>query len=174
MKQRAGDSVPSAFGFHMGQRIEMEPAGWQGGLAWIAVEHSLFDQLFVYWFPATGVCKVTGVYDVVQPDAYGDAHRDAHERFAGYVESKYGKPSSVLDFLREGSPWEEPRDWLEGLRTSERILASHWIASDGANLPAALDSITVLAGEDAIAVSYEFENYGEALKAAERSIVDQF
>ena len=174
MKQRAGDSVPSAFGFHMGQKIEVEPAGVVSGMAYIIVEHSLFDDLIVYWLPTTGVCKVEGIHNVSRPDAYGDAHREAHDRFSGYVESKYGRPSDAFNFLREGSPWEKPRDWLDGLRANERTLVNYWIAKDGASLPVALNSISVEANEHAIVVRYEFENYTAALEAARSSIVEQF
>ena len=158
----------------MGQEINLEPDGFAAGMAYIEVEHSLFDALIVYWTPATGVCKVAGFHNIVQPDEYGDAHKHAYERFSGYVEEKYGNPSEQFDFLREGSIWEEPRDWLAGLRTNERTLASYWIASEGVSLPDTLESISVVVVEDAITVRYEFENFETALRYVKSSIVDQF
>jgi len=55
----------------------------------------------------------------------------------------YGLPTDEFDYLKYGSIWSEPRDWLTALRKGERVYATYWMGDDGLSLPEPLGSIVL-------------------------------
>ena len=165
---------PCAFGYCMGQAIESEPNGKSDrGVPYIAKDHNFFYKVVAYWTPATGVCNVKGIYVVPSPDDYGEAHRSAFNHISDLVGRKYGEPSDAFDFLDAGSLWDEPRYWLMGLKSGERLLQRFW-AKKPSILPSGLGSISVKASELLIVVDYEFVNFPDCVEEGEASLADDF
>ena len=163
--------LPSVLGFRMGQTIKDEAEGDATGVSYRAYEHRAFSEgVTVYWTTATGVCKLMGLHTVVSPDEYGDAHKSEVNRFTEIVKTKYGEPTESLDFANEGSIYDEPQDWLMGLRKRERQLANVWVK----DLPDGITSITVVASEHHVAVEYDFANLPNAIEVGRRLFADDF
>lgn len=148
---------PCALGFCKGQSVEEMPTWYRGtheGRSYLTAEHRAFDLgLMVFYTKSQGVCEVAG-NSSVGGAMHGDAHMAAYKRFVDLVRRKYGRPSSESDF------------------------ATHWRASDGAELPDGLQSITVVAeGEmmvNYVSVGYQFDNHGDCLAEAENDIGANF
>jgi hypothetical protein len=71
------------------------------------------------------------------------------------------------DFLLTGSIWSEPRDWMQGLLSNDRLLFSEWSKETGASLTKPLLSVGLIAGsyntsQGYIAIEYTFENAAKA------------
>ena len=152
-----GNAMPCALGYCKGQPVEQVQSWMKGtheGRPYIMAEHRAFDMgLLIYFTPKQGVCQVTGLSSV-GGDKHGEAHRESHRRFVDLVRRKYGMPSSESDF------------------------ATHWRASDGAELPEGLQAVSVEATADAflsyVAVDYQFDNYSECVAEAQADIGADF
>ena len=155
----AKDAPVCNLGFCMGEKVDPEATG----------EHPLFDAVVPSAQKNTGVCAVTGLKVVTDPDDYGTEHKRLFKNIEEMVAAKYGEPSSKYDFLLSGSLWDAPRYWRMGLRQKERELASFWMRDEVPQLPLGVASIALQAVDGAIRLRYEFENVGECtaeLKAA--------
>ncbi|MCP5231309.1 MAG: hypothetical protein H6948_04315 [Zoogloeaceae bacterium] len=61
------------------------------------------------------------------------------------------------------SIWSEPRDWMQGMLSKERILMSEWSKETRATLGDSLTTVALIAGaydtsSGYIAIEYSFEN----------------
>ena len=74
--------------------------------------------------PQHGLCKVGAVSRTFNTNVYGTAFLAKFDEIESALSEKYGK-SDRQDFLRSGSIWNEPKDWMMGLRKQERVL--NWI-----------------------------------------------
>ena len=79
------------------------------------------------------------------------------------LSKKYGESES-FSFLMEGSIWNEPQDWMQGLLNEDRTLAARWKASSQKQLPNQLSCVFLVAeaadtSSGYVAVEYEFENH---------------
>lgn len=68
-----------------------------------------------------------------------------------------------FDFLMHGSIWDEPRDWMQALNSTERVLMSQWSNETGASLKDGLSSLALVVGAlntstGYIAIEYSFQN----------------
>ncbi len=113
--------------------------------------------------PREGLCKVSGVGRDVSTSVFGTEAKSAFERIEELVTEKYGTPRK-FDFLRSGSIWDEPRDWMMGLLRQERVLAAYWSADVGSSLPSHIASIGLemqaLSTDKAYArLGFEFSNF---------------
>ena len=166
---------PCAFGWCMGHAIDEEPEGRNAdGLNYVSMEHDLFGGgVTAYWTPATGVCMVKGLYTVPSPDDYGKAHRSAFNHLSDLVKRKYGEPSHTFDHLGYGSTWNEPRDWLMGLKKDERALTSFW-SEKPSILPAGLEGVRVDAKASGLLITYRFANFLNCIEEGKASLADDF
>jgi hypothetical protein len=82
----------------------------------------------------------------------------------------YGQPSNSADFLRSGSIWREPEDWMMGLTKKERTLATWWVAlsrnGQNVSLPhqitgILLDTTGLGPSKGCLFLSYEFQGFAE-------------
>jgi len=78
------------------------------------------------------------------------------------LEARYGAHKK-FDFLRAGSIWDEPRDWMMGLLREERTLATYWDNEEGSRMSDRLVSVSLRAhavstSQGLIQLTYEFEN----------------
>lgn len=119
--------------------------------------------------PRTGVCKVTGIGRTHQNDDYGSDTRSSFTSLRGRLSQRYGS-SHDFDFLRSGAIWKESREWVWSIYKHERTLASFWVPSEGATLPAPLRAVTLEAKSvnpssgAYLTLTYEFDNF-DACKA---------
>ena len=112
-----------------------------------------------YYTQQTGVCEVRAIKEV-SGDAFGIAHRMAADSLVETLTKKYGAFDKD-DFLLSGSVWDEPNEWLIGIRKKERMYGY----SKKGDIEGNLQSIIVRVGEPGIVLGYAFKN-GDACEEA--------
>ena len=163
------------FGYYKGQKIDTPAEDHTTkGVSYITVDHQAFNEgVTVYFTEKTGVCMLMGMHKVINPDNYGETHKNDYELFRDRVAAKYGKYEE-FDYLRDGSVWDKEQSWLDGLRAKERTLKAYWLEKYGSTLPDGLESIMVEADSTYIAVHYQFDNIDEGFAAGEDRISEDF
>ena len=74
-----------------------------------------------------GVIAITALGNEIENDEYGITIKSEAEKVVKQLTDVYGKPYLVLDELKEGSIWTEPRDWLTSVRKKERDYVYYWV-----------------------------------------------
>lgn len=124
--------------------------------------HDNFEGYSILLVPGFGLCKILGVGKDISSNAFGDQVRTVYQELTGALAQKYGPPSSQYDFLKSGSIWKSPNDFMMGLVKEERVLASYWVGK-GVTLPDRLQAISITARATSstkayVNISYEFDN----------------
>lgn len=109
-----------------------------------------------------GLCVVKAISDVISTNRYGLALKGKFNGLKEALEKKYGK-HKTQDFLLPGSIWDEPEDFMAGLKKKERYLRAYWDAEEKSTLTDNLKAIMLAAvglghEEGIIYIQYEFEN----------------
>lgn len=127
--------------------------------------HPSFVRYSLSFSPKNGLLKIVAQTDLIHTNGFGEDIQELFEKIRDAIGANYGTPK-IYDFLRAGSIWTEPREWMTGLLRKERILGAAWSPP----LPNGLDSILLEA--DAISsdaggllLSYEFDGWEVYLKS---------
>ena len=118
--------------------------------------------------PSTGLCKLWAIGKTIGNDAYGSALRSTFESLEEALDQKYG-PHERNDFLKSGSIWDEPREWMESLTQKERVLSSYWGLDDNAGkTPPPVEAVVLKASglsrtDGWVTLTYEFSNADKCL-----------
>ncbi len=134
----------------------------------LAGGHPDFESYSIILTPQQGLCKIQASGKDVNTSAFGDELKAKHIEFVKALSNKYGSPGNNYDFLRLGSIWKDPQDWMMALLKKERTLASYWSSPERTNLPDSLLSIELvtaaLSGSKGyLRLSYEFNNLDACL-----------
>ena len=129
-------------------------------------QSSLFESYVLQSTKETGLCFVKGIGTDIATDDFGSRIKSEFDGLEELLERKYGPSTDEYDFVRVGSLWDDPQDFMMVLLKNERYLASVWDNEDGANLPNNLEMLTVYASaistdEGYLSVEYYFRNYDE-------------
>lgn len=132
--------------------------------------HPAFDDYRLLITPPHGLCKIMAFTPAISSDAYGESVQSKFSNLYGALQSKYGS-NRKFDFLRVGSIWREPRDWMMGLKNKERTLAAYWDREEKSELPDDLVGIVLeVFGIDSrtamISLTYSFSNADECAEWA--------
>ncbi len=124
--------------------------------------HSAFEEYRVLVTPQHGLCKIMAWTPEITTGAYGEGVKDKFDTLSEGLTAKYGK-SKKFDYLKSGSIWDEPRDWMMSLFKDERVLSALWSRESGSELPDTLESVDLEAtgfdsGSAMIVLSYYFRN----------------
>lgn len=178
----ADSELPAPFGIRMGAskselKITKEVAPFLYELASVPKPHSAFETYIAQVTPKSGVCFVKAIGADINTSAYGNELRSEVDKLRDQIDSVYGK-SKLLDQLRYGSIWHEPREWMMGLREKERIYAAHWSSSEGLVMKLGIKEIYLAAQALAsdrgyVALEYYFDNYShcqDEVKTAQKSV----
>lgn len=130
--------------------------------------HPDFNSFLVVVTPEQGLCKIVASSKEIETSGFGTELQSKYKILVEALAEKYGAPGNTFDFLRNGSIWEEPRNWMMGLKEKERRLSAHWSKPQINNLPDSLASISTTAGAYSsstgfISLVYEFDNFAECL-----------
>ena len=87
--------------------------------------HQAFEQYVVEISPKYGVYFIKAIGKRITTSVYGSELKTAFTEIVTSLEKSYGT-AKVYDFLRPDSIWDEPKDWMMGLRKQERFLAAYW------------------------------------------------
>jgi len=104
--------------------------------------HPLFDTYLVRATPSLGVVWVKGLAPLIENDNFGTATCSAVDRLAEQLAHRYGR-AKKMDMLLDGSIWNEPQDWMNGLNHRERFYSYLWEKAAVRELPEDLDTIYV-------------------------------
>jgi hypothetical protein len=129
--------------------------------------HPDFDDYRLIVTPTHGLCKISAWSKSLTTSVYGTELVSKFSSIEDALTAKYGSPRRY-DFLRSGSIWDEPRDWMMALVKKERTLVSYW-SGEGRNWPDNIQSISVEAvavgTEHAIIkLDYDFKNSSECIE----------
>ena len=127
-----------------------------------------FEEYTLVVSPKEGLCKVSAIGRNISTSVYGSEGKQVFDRIDEMVAEKYGR-GKRFDFLRSGSIWNEPRDWMMGLLKKERVLVSFWDPKEGSSLPPTISNIGLeliaLSTEKAyVRLSFEFFNFDACSK----------
>lgn len=121
--------------------------------------HSAFESYIVQVSPSAGLCWIKALGRTLEVSAYGTELKSAFDDLKARLASNYGVPSQELDVLLPKSIWNEPRDWMMGLRKKERMLMAMWEKSLPSSLRAVYIAASALSSSRGyVAVEYAFTN----------------
>ena len=153
------------FGYEMGQAISGEPDGLSDkGLLYqnSPKEFAGWEEVLAYYTHETGVCEVRAYRKVSNGDAFGYGYRKAADSLVETLTKKY-RAFEKFDFLIVGSIWDEPNEWLAGIRKDER---KYIYVSEDLDLEGDLKEIQVKVVSFGLQLSYAFDNYDACIEAA--------
>jgi hypothetical protein len=103
---------------------------------------TFFDDYRIMVSPKFGVFEIQAYGNIINSDEYGEKIRDEFEKVKVLVSKTYGPPTDTFDFLKVGSIWKEPREWLIALRKDERVYGCYWMNNKkDTNLPEPLEVV---------------------------------
>jgi len=124
--------------------------------------HPDFDQYMVTISPERGLLKISAIGITIQTNRYGTVLKAAFDEVRTAVASTYGPPSKDFNFLRSGSIWNEPEDWMMGLVKEERVLASYWDKELPNHIVGiVLEANTLSTEKGYLVLRYEFAGFSE-------------
>ena len=140
--------------------------------------HPSFDQYFVRINEKVGLYYIKAIGKPISTSVYGSELLSEYQTVLAGVRKTYGVPKEY-NFLKAGSIWSEPNDWMMGLLKKERVLMSVWSINNGLILPDNIKQI-ILVGvalkQDTgyIVLEYYFDNYDEAVKLEKEKVDSVF
>ncbi|HEV7571085.1 MAG TPA: hypothetical protein VGQ21_06265 [Thermoanaerobaculia bacterium] len=175
--------LPAPFGIRMGAskqnvgKIDKEVAPFMFRLTTVPKPHTAFESYIVQITPKAGVCFVKAIGRNVRTSAYGSELRSEFDKIREQLEGVYGKPK-IFDFLRDGSIWSEPREWMMSLYQKERLLGARWSEEDGLITKYGINKVflgssAASTSEGYIVVEYYFSNTDlceSEVKEAQKSV----
>ena len=128
----------------------------------------LFESYDLHIHPEIGLVKIRAALKDIETNVYGSELKETFKRTRDSLISTYGN-CRTSDSLREGSIWDEPKDWMSGLRANERVLAAYWTKEDGSNLKDRITRISLTThalgqSKGFLLLTYEFVGLDEAIK----------
>ena len=91
--------------------------------------HSLFSSYIVLISDKYGLYQISAESDDIYTSRNGYQIKSEFYSVYNQLVKSYGE-GILLDKLSEGSIWDEPEDWMMGLKTLDRTLSAFWIGPD--------------------------------------------
>lgn len=112
--------------------------------------------------PKAGLCRILAIGVDINTSSHGVEVKAAFDRLAGLLDAAYGK-HTTYDFLRSGSIWDEPEDWMAGLMRNERVLQAAWDVAEGSTMKNGvseilLDAHGLRSDRGYLNIQYKFDN----------------
>lgn len=128
--------------------------------------HPDFDDYRLVVTPTHGLCKIIAWSKVISTSVYGTELVSKFSDLESALATKYGNPNR-FDYLRNGSIWNEQRDWMMGLHKKERTLKSYWTNEDR-ELPDSvqaigLEAMAISTEQAVVKLGYEFKNSDQCI-----------
>ena len=132
--------------------------------------------LFIF-APDKGLLKVVILWEI-ETNSYGDGIKKKFKELKTILSEKYGE-GETYDFLKPGSIWNTPQDWMKSLQTQERYL--EWYLSDGI-AESEKNKLTSIALRTSgfpgtlgfVSLHYEFQGWNEHVNAREKKEASEF
>lgn len=127
----------------------------------LPISFSKADEYLLLFGPKAGLCKVVASGVTQETSVYGSELKSEFADLHAALVSKYGDAKSDYDFLKSGSIWDDPQDWMMALLKKERVLASVWEFSGRGDQ---VENIMLKANalgtnKGYVTIAYEFSNF---------------
>lgn len=128
--------------------------------------------------PNAGLCQIRAAEVDISSSSHGVELRNAYEDLRDAVANAYGQYGEV-NFLRSGSIWDEPEDWMMGLLRNERILQADWASAEGSSMRNDVKEVLLTAraqsrSEGYLLLQYKFENEDECTAEMNKAAQEVF
>ncbi len=128
------------------------------------------DRAVFFVVPGKGLLKVFFLWDI-QTNSFGDGVKTKFEELKKILSDKYGK-GETHDILKPNSAWDRPEDWMDGLRSKDRLLVWFVVAKETPhqNLHKnKIETISIRTGASSpvaafVTLSYELEGWAKHVK----------
>ncbi|WP_455233444.1 hypothetical protein [Geopseudomonas aromaticivorans] len=170
----AGAAHAGPFGLEMGEslaqlqgRMALTKVGeYQYGAKATPKSHPAFEEYLLVITPKHGLCKVMAATPDIKSSSFGTEVQGKFESLEAAVTSRYGA-GEKLDFLKKGSIWDDPNEWMMALVKKERSLMTYW-GGKGKSLQDNVAMIQLSAGAHQssagyVTLGYEFKNSDSCL-----------
>jgi len=175
------------FGIEMGMTIEQvkavstsEPVLVEEDIYEIfpVTTHSRFEKYTVRISKEYGVYFIKAIGVDIRTSKYGEEMLSEFNDLVSSFQKKYGKYERI-DYLKKGSYWDEPEDWMMGLLKNERYLLAFWEIEIGSDLPENIVSIYIGANAAStevglVAIEYYSVNFEKATEERKSKEDDVF
>lgn len=159
------------FGIEMGESLStlekngLEPTPIKNNPGYYYVSpklsHPDFEEYFVRIDEDEGVFFIKGIGKDISDNGYGSSTKSAFDGLRKSIENTYGK-SELFSVLYPNSIWDEPEDWMMGLRKGERLHLAIWEKEDGTSISGNIGKIFVSANASSSSTGYvALEYYGK-------------
>jgi len=123
-----------------------------------------------------GLAKIVARTEAIKTNIYGTELKRRFQEMENLLLKKYGT-NEKADYLRPGSIWNKPKDWMTALEKEERDLVAFWTKESGASLLDDLEGISLMAialdsNHGLLFIEYEFSNFEECLKRIKAAEAD--
>ena len=150
----------------VGKGAIKEIKGDRMGVLTVPKPHPAFGFYWLGFSPDQGLLKILALGNDIETNGFGEEIRESFKTILDAVSKTYGKPGDVFDYVRHGSTWEEPEDWMMGLVKKERRLDAFWTKGP---FPNRIHSMRLEAKASSvekgfIELSYEFDGFNSYLE----------
>jgi hypothetical protein len=134
------------FGLWMGMKLQdlavesEEVAAFKYRIVSPPRPHSAFSDYVLQVAPTAGLCWIKAIGTTIKAGSFGTDLKSKFDEMEQKLLKSYGSFTRT-DQLMPGSIWNEPRDWMAGLRSKERYLFSRWDHESGALLQNGLKAV---------------------------------
>jgi hypothetical protein len=126
--------------------------------------HPNFEEYVLFFSPTQGLLKIIAIGKDVETNSAGEQLQESFHKTELSLSEIYGTPKT-LDYLAEGSIWNEPRDWMMGLVKQDRNLVSMWDTSEKVHSEhisaVILEAIALSRETGCLRLIYEFDGWGQ-------------
>jgi hypothetical protein len=112
----------------------------------------------------SGLAKVLASSKTLQVNSFGTELQEKFREYEDALQEKYGKPTNASDFLRAGSVWDQPGDWMMGLLKNERVLGDLWSLEQPPGYTITLEAVADSPDTGYVRLTYEFPNFSSWLR----------
>lgn len=125
----------------------------------VPVSHSSFVDYGMIITPKHGLCKIFAFGEALPANSYGDSVKREFTKIEKSISSKCGEPLGVNDYLKTGSIWSNPNEWMMGLYKEERKLNAGWDVGEKNGVDfIALKAGALNSGKGILSLTYELSN----------------
>lgn len=128
--------------------------------------------------PDAGLIKIASFYNI-ETNRFGSEIQNDYKEIKKALISKYGKPSSDFNFIRKGSLWTNPEDWMQGIKRGERYLYAGWVNKNNTDLSDEIETLTLKAEAESneagsLRILYELRGFRTWLQKEKQSEKNMF
>ena len=136
--------------------------------------HPSFESYSVAIDDVKGVYKINIFGNDIETSIYGIALKEEYEKIKNQISITYGTPKSY-DYLRSGSIWDEPNEWMKSLEKEERVLHSFWYPEPKETIESIfLEAIALGSDSGYLFLSYQSNDIDEILARRDSALSNVF